>query len=154
MPAVYGHFYGNEAEELLAESFGLKEIKKETLPELVICPNCREYNNPDAPFCNHCRTALTITGHLEREDKLEEALQTQANLKEEMSHMRHDFESYSNQVNELFEKVDIVVKQRNTSINFLSKELQKYQSHFGYIPLTDIERGKLREAKAAIEAIP
>ena len=44
-----------------------------------------------------------------------------------MSHMRHDFESYNNQVNELFKKVDVVVKQRDNSIDFLSKELEKYQ---------------------------
>jgi integrase/recombinase XerD len=155
MPAVYGHFYGNEAEELLAESFGLQEIKKESLPELRVCTNvnCKELNNPDAHFCNRCRTALTITGHLEREDKLEEALQAQVNLEEEMSHMRHDFESYSNQVNELFVKVDGVVKQRDRSINFLSRELEKYRDHFGARPLTDKERQRLGEMKEAIAAL-
>ena len=94
MAARYEHFYGNEAEELLAESFGLKpEIKKESLPELRVCSNvnCKELNNPDVPFCRKCRGPLTIAGNMEevneREGKithLEERMKTWENVAEKM----------------------------------------------------------------------
>jgi hypothetical protein len=76
------------------------------------------------------------------------------NLNEQMSHMKQDFESYSNQVNELLGKVDVVMKTKEESIDFLSNELDKYRDQFGSRALTDREHGKLREMKAAIDALP
>jgi hypothetical protein len=61
---------------------------------------------------------------------------------------------------ELHDLMDLVfkmgdaMKRHERSIDFLSNELNKYRDQFGSRALTDRERGKLREAKAAIEALP
>jgi integrase len=125
MPAIYGHFYGNEAEELLAESFGLKpEIKKESLPELRVCPsvNCKEPNNPDAPFCRKCRGPLTIAGYMEEVNEREGEIHE---LKQQMDQSRQEikdrFQAYESKMAQFVHDIkrELNYEERSSSISKL-----------------------------------
>jgi integrase/recombinase XerD len=115
MPAVYGHFYGNEAEELLAESFGVKsEIKKESIPELRVCTNinCKELNNPDAPFCTKCRSPLTVAGYMEEVNerdgkisRLEEMCKQSLELSSKQNGTISDYKGMVDDVNSRYDKL-------------------------------------------------
>jgi integrase/recombinase XerD len=150
MPAIYGHFYGNEAEELLAESFGLQEIKKESLPELRVCTNvnCKELNNPDAPFCTKCRSPLTVAGYMEEVNerdgkiaRLEEMCKQSIELSSKQNGMISDYKGMIDDVNS---KYDRLMGEYNSLRGLLDKSVSMAKFAFGRIDeLRSDMRGRL-----------
>jgi hypothetical protein len=66
MHLKYTHYYGNESNESLLESYGLVDhgIQINQLKPKQ-CPNCNEPNKPDSKFCAKCRMVLTYDAYNE-----------------------------------------------------------------------------------------
>ncbi len=136
MAARYEHFYGNEAEELLAESFGLKaEVKKESsnLLELRVCPNvnCGEPNNPDAPFCIKCRVPLTVTGYMEKE---KESLEMKEQMNKIQQQLKSSLELSSKQnimIGDVMSMYDKLKDDYNDLKGLLAKSMSTTKTVFG-----------------------
>lgn len=135
MAARYEHFYGNEAEELLAESFGFKsgpEIKKESLPELGVCPNvnCKEPNNPDAPFCSKCRIPLSVAGHLEREEEFK-VLKEQMNKMQQMAESNYkSYEKAKQEIDEYRKELEEKDERRDILFDMLDEKLPGWGENY------------------------
>lgn len=170
MAARYEHFYGNEAEELLAESFGLSnkpEIKKESLLELNVCPNvnCKEPNNPDAPFCKKCRIPLNVAGHLEREEEFQE-LKEQMNKMQQVAELNYKtydelvekvYQKAKHEIDEYRKKLEEKDERRDVLFDMLDEKLpgwgEKYHRLLGWggRPLNKEERKKVKLLEAQLE---
>ena len=78
MHLKYTHYYGNESNESLLESYGLVDpgIQINQLKPKQ-CPNCSEGNKPDSKFCAKCRMVLTYDAYnetLENQQHKDDAL--------------------------------------------------------------------------------
>jgi integrase/recombinase XerD len=69
MHLKYTHYYGNESNESLLESYGLVDpgIQINQLKPKQ-CPNCNEPGKPDSKFCPKCRMVLTYDAYGEAID--------------------------------------------------------------------------------------
>jgi integrase/recombinase XerD len=86
MPRRYIHLFDDEASQQLLEHYGVIPKDQQQVDALKPkeCPNCSEYNNPDAKFCLKCKLALSYEGYsevIEADTKKEEELQK---IKEQM----------------------------------------------------------------------
>jgi integrase/recombinase XerD len=133
----YVHLSGGESMKCLLKVKGIVNDEKQVnMLESKTCPSCGESNRPNAQFCFRCNSAISLEAY----QKIEEERQ------------KKDQELY--ELKDLVFKMGDAMKRHENSIHFLSNELNKYRDQFGSRSLTDKERGKLREMKAAIEALP
>jgi integrase/recombinase XerD len=140
MHSRYVHFRGGESMDHLLKLKGIVKDDKRSVnilkPKICPNPNCHEPNKPDAQFCFKCNFIMSFEAHQKSIDERE----------------RKDKELHD--LKDLVFKMGDAMKRHERSIDFLSNELKKYRDQFGSRALTDRERGKLREMKASIEALP
>jgi Phage integrase family len=134
--AKYEHLFHDDSEKRLAEALGSIIVKKESpkIPKFIECYKCQHQNTPDVPFCVNCKAPLSVAGYIERENKLENSLKSQDELQ------RKFLQVYDSNL-----KLYDVMKMHERSIDFLSKELNKYREQFGNRPLTVKEQERIKE---------
>jgi integrase len=86
MPQVYIHYFGTESSRSLLEAKGVltTDSKQVNILKLKQCPNCRESNRPQAPFCAKCRMVLTY-------DAYNETLEEQKDKEDRLIKMEEQF---------------------------------------------------------------
>lgn len=145
----YRHYYGNEAGKKLLESYGLAPQNQQSIPKLRECPNvnCKELNNPDAPFCTKCRVPLTIAGYMEKGHEKDEKI---SSLEKQMNEIMVTVKS-----NERQEKIerDLIrsqIKFRDAALNVIMPDWRlKYYNEFH--KLSDEELQKAKEFRKELE---
>jgi len=106
----YVHLSGGESLKCLLKVKGIINDEKQiNILESKSCPSCHESNRPDAQFCFKCNSMMSFEAYQKIEEERQKKDQELKDLKEEMSQMRHGFEYYDKQVNQLLAKVDEVV---------------------------------------------
>jgi integrase/recombinase XerD len=129
--AKYEHLFHDDSEKRLAEALGSIIVKKEPpkLPRFVECYKCQHQNTPDVPFCIKCTAPISTAGYIERENKLEKSLQTQAELKEQMSRMK---QTYQRGVGDR-EKKDREISELKEQISEFRKEFTAQNQRVGIL---------------------
>jgi hypothetical protein len=108
MHLKYLHYFGNESNESLLETYGIidKGIQLDQLRPKQ-CPNCSEPNKVDSKFCAKCRMILSYDTYEETLEKQKEKESEIQILKEkheqDMVSMREEIE---NKFQQILAKID------------------------------------------------
>ena len=103
MHLKYTHYYGNESNESLLESYGLVDpgIQINQLKPKQ-CPNCSEGNKPDSKFCAKCRMVLTYDAYSET---IEEKQQKESEIKDLKEKYEQDMLTMREEIEDKFQQI-------------------------------------------------
>jgi hypothetical protein len=110
MHLKYTHYYGNESNESLLESYGLVDhgIQINQLKPKQ-CPNCNEPGKPDSRFCPKCHMVLTYDAYnetIEDQKRKESEVQTlKERYEQDMKSMKEMQEQMTKQFTQVMEMI-------------------------------------------------
>jgi integrase len=116
MPQVYIHYFGTESSRSLLEAKGVLKTDMEQVNILKSkqCPNCRESNRPQAPFCAKCRMVLTY-------DAYNETCQSEKNKHDRLSMVETQLSNTQQMLQQLLAGLSKITDQEQ--INLMTKSL-------------------------------
>ncbi len=116
MNRKYVHLSGGESTEELLRAKGIVKGDKRSIdilkPKQCPNPNCREPNKPDAQFCFKCNFIMSFEAHQKSIEEGEKKDREIHQLKEQMSKMQQDFESYNQMVDGALQEIKHEIAQK------------------------------------------
>jgi hypothetical protein len=103
VPAVYTHYFNNEAAKALLQYHGIEEQEESSQKILQPkpCPNCSEVNKPDANFCSKCRMVLTYQAYTESTADIQELKEMLIETNDRVIQLQEELEHSRRQSNKI-----------------------------------------------------